>query len=174
MAAASPKLATSGKLGWVPLLLVRHAHAPARRDWPGDDRARPLSAQGLKQAGGLVSIARELAPVKRVLSSPSLRCVQTMEPLAGQLGLQVERADELSEGQRAAALKLVRSLAGQDVAVCTHGDVVAEILVSLADEDGIDLGPHPRQAKGSVWALEGREGRFSSARYFPPLVAETV
>jgi broad specificity phosphatase PhoE len=155
--------------------LVRHAHAPSRKEWAGDDRFRPLSPQGLKQAGGLAPVAKELAPaIRRVLSSPSLRCVQTVEPLAEVFGLPVEQADELSEGQRAAAVKLVRSLAGQDAAVCTHGDVVAEILVSLADEDCVDLGPHPRQAKGSIWVLEGQEGRFSSARYIPPVVAETV
>ena len=63
---------------------------------------------------------------------------------------------------------MVRSLAGTDVAVCTHGDVIAEILVTLADEDRVDLGPNPRQAKGSMWVLEGRDGAFSSAKLLPP------
>ena len=71
-------------------------------------------------------------------------------------------------------MHLVRSLAGQEVAVCTHGDVIAEILVALADEDRLDLGQNPRQAKGSVWALDGRAGSFSSAKYSPPVVADAV
>jgi broad specificity phosphatase PhoE len=164
----------SVKLNPVPLLLVRHAHARARKEWSGDDRLRPLSAHGLKQADGLISVTRSLAPLARLLSSPYLRCVQTMEPLAGSMATKVEEVDELAEGQSLAAVTLVRALAGDNVAVCTHGDVIAEILVTLADEDRVDLGPNPRQAKGSVWLLDGRDGSFSSARYFPPSLVETV
>ena len=46
--------------------------------------------------------------------------------------------------------------------------------MTLADEDRVDLGVTPRQAKGSAWALEGKDGFFTSARYFPPVVAESV
>jgi broad specificity phosphatase PhoE len=158
----------------VALLLVRHAHALARREWPGADDRRPLSHQGKRQAEGLVGVARNFAPVSRLLSSPSLRCVQTLTPLAKARDMGIEMSEDLAEGERASALKLVRALAGSDVAVCTHGDVIAEILVTLADEDRVDLGPNPRQAKGSVWLLEGGDGSFSSARYFPPVIAETV
>jgi len=158
----------------VPLLLVRHAHAHARRDWSGDDRLRPLSPNGLRQAQGLVTVTKKFAPLSRVLSSPYLRCVQTVTPVADRTGVNVEEVPELEEGQSSAAVKLVRSLAGCSVVVCTHGDVIAEILVTLADEDRVDLGSNPRQAKGSVWALEGGNGAFSSADYFPPVIAETV
>ncbi|HXW80030.1 MAG TPA: hypothetical protein VEJ84_11065, partial [Acidimicrobiales bacterium] len=89
-------------------------------------------------------------------------------------GMKVEATDVLAEGQSSAAVSLVRSLAGDRVAVCTHGDVIAEILVTLADEDRVDLGLTPRQAKGSVWVLDGADGSFSSARYFPPVVVETA
>ena len=78
------------------------------------------------------------------------------------------------KGQSASAVSLIRALAEDNVAVCTHGDVIAEILVTLADEDMLDLGPNPRQAKGSVWALDGEDGLFTSARYFPPVVVESV
>lgn len=114
------------------------------------------------------------APRSRVLSSPSLRCLQTVGALALALRLTVERTDDLREGQSSAAVSLVRALAGQEAVVCTHGDVIAEILVALADEDRIDLGPNPRQAKGSVWALDGRAGTFTSAKYFAPVVVGTV
>ncbi|MDA8301641.1 MAG: phosphoglycerate mutase family protein [Actinomycetota bacterium] len=156
------------------LLLIRHAHALARKEWPGPDHKRPLSPQGFKEAEDLVGVVGQFAPVSRVLSSPYLRCAQTVTPLANARGLEVELSDDLAEGQRASAVKLVRSLAGADVAVCTHGDVVAEVLMALADEDRLDLGPNPRQAKGSVWCLEGADGSFSSARYFPPVTTETV
>ncbi|MGH9105753.1 MAG: SixA phosphatase family protein [Acidimicrobiales bacterium] len=158
----------------MPVLLVRHGHARQRKEWAGDDSLRPLSPHGDKQAEGLVSIARGFRAVTRALSSPYLRCVQTLGPLAAARGIRVEPVEALAEGQSSAAVRLVRSLAGHDIAVCTHGDVIAEILVSLADEDRVDLGPNPRQAKGSVWVLEGTAGSFSSACYLPPVVAEPV
>lgn len=155
-------------------MLVRHAHALARKEWAGADRLRPLSEQGRREAYGLVLLAWSFPPVSRVISSPYARCVETVAPLAKQRGIVVELSDDLLEGQSAAAVKLVRALAGTDVAVCTHGDVIAEILVALADEDRVDLGPNPRQAKGSVWALEGAGGTFSSAAYYPPRAVEPV
>jgi broad specificity phosphatase PhoE len=158
----------------VALLLIRHAHALARKEWAGPDHTRPLSPPGFKEAEGLVAVVGQFAPISRLLSSPYLRCVQTVVPLAKARGLEVELSDDLAEGQRASAVKLVRSLAGADVAVCTHGDVIAEVLMALADEDRLDLGPNPRQAKGSVWCLEGADGSFSSACYFPPVITETV
>jgi 8-oxo-dGTP diphosphatase len=133
-----------------------------------------LSAHGLLQADGLISVTRKMAPLSRVLSSPYLRCVQTMEPLAASKGVKVEEEDDLAEGESSAAVALVRALSGDNVAVCTHGDVIAEILVTLADEDRVDLGPNPRQAKGSVWVLDGGNGSFTSARYLPPVLVETV
>ena len=71
----------SARLRGVPLLLVRHAHAHARKEWSGDDRLRPLSANGLRQAEGLIAVFGNFARPSRVLSSPYLRCMQTVEPL---------------------------------------------------------------------------------------------
>ena len=155
-------------------MLVRHAHANARKEWSGDDRLRPLSVHGRRQAERLIDVAASFERPSRVLSSPYLRCLQTMEPLARANDLSVEPSDELSEGQSSAAVSLVRGLAGDNVALCTHGDVIAEILVTLADEDRLDLGPNPRQAKGSIWVLAGQDGFFTSAQYFPPAVVESV
>jgi 8-oxo-dGTP diphosphatase len=151
----------------VTLLLIRHAAAGSRKDWKGDDRLRPLSPKGQRQAKALVEQLEPWAP-SRVLSSPFLRCIETVRPLAGELGLKVEAADELAEGEGLSAVNLVRSLHDTHVALCTHGDVIPEILVALADEDHLDLGPAPRQAKGSTWVLESKNGRFISATYVPP------
>jgi 8-oxo-dGTP diphosphatase len=151
----------------MPLLLIRHADAGSRRDWPGNDRDRGLSKKGWRQAEGLVPVVRKYAP-SRLLSSPYLRCVYTLQPAAAALDLQIEVRDELAEGRAEAALKLIRGLAGEDVALCTHGDVIPEVLTALADEDRLDLGPEPRQAKGSVWVLERLEERFVGAEYLAP------
>ncbi len=149
------------------VLLIRHAAAGSRKEWKGDDRLRPVSDKGRRQAKALIEQLEPWAP-SRVLSSPYRRCVETVKPLADELGLKVEEVDELAEGAALDAVNLVRSLQGSHVALCTHGDVIPEILVALADEDHLELGPAPRQAKGSTWVLESKNGRFVSATYIPP------
>jgi broad specificity phosphatase PhoE len=152
----------------VPVLLVRHAHAGSRKEWDGDDRRRPLTAKGQRQSSGLVGLLEPFAP-QRILSSPYTRCLDTMAPLAAQLSLPVEPVEILAEGHGYEALTLVRSVADDKVALCTHGDVIADVLVGLADEERVDLGNNPRQAKGSVWVLEANAGIFVRARYLPPV-----
>jgi len=108
------------------VVLLRHASAGDRVEWTGDDRRRPLDKKGWKQARRLVDELRELG-VRRVLSSPYDRCVQTVEPLAEELGVAIEIDDRLAEGAgRDAALELLGGL--EDVVACTHGDIVDEVL----------------------------------------------
>ncbi len=105
-------------------ILLRHASAGDRDDWDGDDRLRPLDERGRRQAVKLVELLLPFE-VTRLLSSPYLRCVATVEPLAAALGLPVEVDERLAEGAGAAGLELLR----QDGAVCcTHGDVVVAAL----------------------------------------------
>jgi phosphohistidine phosphatase SixA len=104
------------------VVLLRHASAGDREQWEGDDRLRPLDRKGRKQAEKL----RErllAAGVTRVLSSPYVRCVQTVEPL----GLEIELDDRLAEGApRAATLALLAEL--EAAVACTHGDVIENVL----------------------------------------------
>jgi 8-oxo-dGTP diphosphatase len=149
------------------LALVRHAHAGNRSTWKGDDERRPLSAKGRKEADGLVAL---LAPLKatRVLSSPFDRCVQTVEPLARELGLKVEPDPDLAEGMEDAAIALVRSLMGERVVICSHGDVVPAVLAELVVSDGLDLGGELEWPKGSTWLLGVVGKRFKRAHYLRP------
>jgi phosphohistidine phosphatase SixA len=105
-------------------VLLRHASAGHRRDWPGDDEHRPLDARGRLQAVELVERLRPFG-VRRVVSSPYVRCVETVEPLAAELGLSVEQDERLAEGAGRAARDLVRE---DGVVCCTHGDIVEELL----------------------------------------------
>ncbi len=149
------------------VLLIRHAHAGSRKDWHSDDRLRPLTAKGQRQATLLTRRLKPWTP-ERILSSPYVRCVETLEPYAESLGLKVEEVDELAEGAGASALKLIRSLASSDVALCTHGDITATVLVSVAKDDRLNLGRRLRHAKGSTWVLERRGHKFIKATYLPP------
>jgi 8-oxo-dGTP diphosphatase len=157
----------------VTVLLVRHAKAGSRQRWQGADEDRPLSKAGLSQARGLV---KAVAPyrVARILSSPFVRCVQSVEPVAAACRLEIERHEALAEGRAAEALDLVRRLAGGPPSVlCTHGDIVPEVLHHLAERDGLDLGPAPRWQKGSTWVLAAADGRFAEATYLPPQHGES-
>jgi 8-oxo-dGTP diphosphatase len=153
----------------MPLMVVRHAQAVTRSEWDGDDTLRVLSRRGVKQSRLLVARLLEFKPA-RILSSPYLRCLDTVRPLAGAAGLAVEEEERLAEGGGRPAVELVRSLsvAGEDAVLCSHGDVIPEILATLANEDRVDLGPAPRVEKASVWLLHGEGGRFSAAEYLKP------
>ena len=66
-------------------------------------------------------------------SSPYLRCIETVEPLAAALGLTVELDARLAEGAgRTAALTLVAELDGG--LACTHGDIAEELLGRVLDK----------------------------------------
>ncbi len=152
--------------------LVRHAHAGDRRKWKGPDDIRPLSEKGWRQAEGLVAVLSGEG-VSRLLSSPSLRCVQTVEPLARRLGLEIEETVALAEGVDARdVVGLAREVStGPDdgaVVLSTHGDVIPTLLDALARADGLVLPDDYPCAKGSTWRLRSEGGRFVKAEYIPP------
>ena len=113
----------------------------------------------------LVALWRD-QPLKRVLSSPFVRCVQTVEPLASALELEVEETQALAEGHGTEALALVHELAGEDAALCTHGDVVPEVLQALESE-GVHILAEWKWRKASTWVLHNEDGALARATYVP-------
>jgi 8-oxo-dGTP diphosphatase len=152
------------------LYLVRHGQAGHRSAAPELDSDRPLSPRGEAEAIGVAKFLGS-RPIGRILSSPFRRCRQTVEPLAGVLGLPVEPTPALDErADDAEILSLVAGLTGVDAALCTHGNIVPVVLDHLR-RNGTHFGPGPHDwKKGSVWVLEtdGR-GAFTQARYVPPV-----
>jgi len=143
------------------VLLVRHAHAGDRGQWEGDDRLRPLSPRGERQARALVA---QLAGygAARVVSSSYVRCVQTVDPLARARQLPVETSAALAEGAGRDDIRaLLDRAAGTPVVLCTHGDVAGEVLDALGRAGD-------RCAKGSTWVLEPDGRRLVAARYLEP------
>lgn len=103
------------------MLMIRHASAGDREEWGGDDRLRPLDAKGFAQAARLAEVL-DGYDISSVLSSPALRCVQTVEPLAHERGLEVQVREELAEERQGTdGAALAQSLEGQDIALCVHG-----------------------------------------------------
>lgn len=153
------------------ILLVRHALALRRADWAADDQARPLAERGHRQAAALVEAVAGY-DVRRVLSSPSVRCRQTVAPLATARGLAVEPDPTLAEGAAAAAAARIAEVAGagrdgRATVLCSHGDVIPEVLRAL--DAGGTLTAGRRAQKGSTWVLGvGRDGRLATAHYLAP------
>jgi 8-oxo-dGTP diphosphatase len=150
----------------VTVYLVRHAKAGSRRNWSGDDSQRPLSRPGVKQAQQLADVLERVG-ISRIVSSPYARCVQTVEPAARRLRIPVDRSDALAEGATTAeAVELFEKLATENAVLCSHGDVLGELLMYLADH-GVRLEDF-RLEKGSMWVVDCDHGRPTSARYVSP------
>jgi 8-oxo-(d)GTP phosphatase len=151
------------------VLVVRHGHAGSKERWRGDDRSRPLSAHGRAEAAALVGMLEPLRPA-RIVSSPLLRCLQTVEPVAERLGLAIETTERLEPDAGAAAAALVLELARQrgPTVVCTHGETIAVIQRELESQGALTFGPDPARDKGSVWVLHARRGRITAADYLAP------
>jgi len=144
--------------------VVRHAKAGSRSHWSGDDRKRPISPKGEKQAARLVEQFRKVA-VTAVYSSPYLRCVQTVAPLASARGLAVQESPDLAEGRGVTGLyKFFNNADLDDVVLCTHGDLVWELVEDLTNRRVL---PAFREQfeKGSTWIVEVEDGAPTAARY---------
>jgi broad specificity phosphatase PhoE len=156
----------------VTILLVRHARAGRRDSWVGDDRLRPLSKKGRVQAAALPDTVLGLtggAP-PRLVSSPWVRCLETLAPLAVTLGGEVRPDDTLGEGMGAKAVEALTGWMRQaPVVLCTHGDVIESILAELS-KSGVRLRARPQASKGSLWVLSGSVEAIDAARYVPPPV----
>ena len=146
--------------------LVRHAEAGARGSHPGSDEERPLSERGRAQAE---SIARYLAdrPITRIVSSPSVRTLQTVYPLAEAVGLPVEPLPELAEGAPPEGVALLMRATSPGTVACSHGDVLSA-LAGMLSAEGMEADPSVRLAMGSVWAVDLIEGRPVHAGYWEP------
>ncbi|WP_137815645.1 NUDIX hydrolase [Gandjariella thermophila] len=177
------------------VLLIRHAEAGSRDEWPGEDDLRPLTPAGKAQAEAL----RELLPlfgVDRVYSAPPLRCAQTVRGLAEDLGTPIRQEPLLGEkgylqDPAASEARLLEIAAtGGTPVVSSQGGVIPALVAGIAEHDGLALGEvHSR--KGSLWVLsfvqpkqpDGNPGsggtrptarpRLVAAHYIPTALAES-
>lgn len=152
------------------LYLVRHAKAGSRSGWVGDDQLRPLSNKGRRQA---VHLADRLAPLVSgdLVSSPSLRCIETLQPLAEHRAEHLAgavRADHrLAEGMGfEGALQLLGELPDGSV-ICSHGDVIPDTIDAL-QRRGCRILTEPDWRKASVWVLTRTVDGITQAEVWPP------
>lgn len=151
------------------IAVVRHGHAEPKQSWSGHDVDRPLVARGRRQAEAL---ARNLAKQKptRIISSPALRCLQTVQPLGRRRGLDVEVLSWLSTDAGAVAGEEIVALARSEsssafVVLSTHREVIVDVLPYLEKSFDVKLGHRLPGAKGGIWLLEFRKKSLARVSY---------
>ena len=113
--------------------LVRHAHAGDKHQWPGPDHDRPLSVPGQREAHGLLARLRDYSST-RILSSPAVRCVQTVEPLSLRRAVPIEVLDALAvDAPVERLLALVTDPGLESTVLCGHGEQIGGLMRQLAD-----------------------------------------
>src|SRR3954454_205505 len=155
-------------------VLLRHAHAVNRHAWSGPDLERPLNERGLREAEALVELLSAV-PVRRLLSSPALRCRQTLDPLARRLGLAIESTDLLAPDVDAPRVaELAEDPGSMDAVLCTHGETLVALLRHWQERGRIVLIPPTGKIattttpKSGGWLVRSDSGGQLQPRYLPP------
>jgi phosphohistidine phosphatase SixA len=100
---------------------------------------RPVDKRGRRQSEALADALADF-PLDRIVSSPYVRCVQTVAPLAEARILEIELDDQLGADRLEEVPEVLERLRGENAAVCTHGE--------LPWLEG------RRFEKGSAWVLD--------------------
>jgi phosphohistidine phosphatase SixA len=152
------------------IFLVRHAKAghrdPASSD--AEDALRPLTNGGWAQAKALVDLLLDASAGPPLLSSPYVRCMQTLTPLAERLGVDIGADDRLIDGAPFEPVLGVLSSVPEGAVLCSHGEPLTDVIKALIRR-GCRLTTEPNWKKGAVWAIErASDGELISAAAWPP------
>ena len=128
------------------IILQRHGKAEHRGAEYPDDLARPLAAAGRQQAIALTQLLAVYG-TKDLISSPAVRCVETVRPYAEWHGVELRTDPALTEISYVHAPRAVvswlRELADRRTGtiVCTHGPLLDELIGAVLY--GPSFGPAP-------------------------------
>ncbi len=147
------------------IYLVRHAKAGERRVWTGDDLDRPLSRRGWRQSE---AVAKRLAKrgATALYSSAYVRCVQTLEPLADLIGVEVQTDPRLFEYQ---PFEPVLDLLGEvenGAVLCSHGDIIPATIQAL-QRRGMEISTPADWGKSSTWVLQRKGSKITKGKVWP-------
>lgn len=141
----------SGSMDTFPLIIARHGKATPHDEWDGDDSLRPLTAVGMQQsrdiAGGLASFGPTT-----ILSSPAIRCLQTIAPLSYKLGMEIRESGKISqdkwttEGDRVTDFIAARFRKGKPAVMCSHGPVIPQMVSEIITQTGGTVTDEVRRA----------------------------
>ncbi len=163
-----------------PLILVRHASAGRKSEWPGADLSRPLDSEGDQEARTLAGLLRCFG-VSRVVSAPAERCVATVRPYAELTGgaVEIEPAFEVARadagagqdaGLAADAEKAAATLAAanEPVIICAHRENLPALLAAACAELGAPRLAGGPLRKGEFLVLHRAAGRLVAAERYHP------
>jgi 8-oxo-(d)GTP phosphatase len=160
------------------LLIVRHGTAGRKARYRSDDRNRPLDKNGRAQAESLVGQLMAFGATD-IFAADRARCMQTVEPLAQELGVAISLEPTLTEEAYASAPKAAHkrvleiAAAGGTPVICTQGKVIPYLLAWWCDRDGVKP-DKSRNRKGSTWILSLADGRLVAADHIAsPLAAKS-
>ena len=154
------------------LVIMRHASAGDKHDWDGDDLLRPLDRGGQADALALVALLACFDPV-RIVSSPAVRCTETVAPYAGYIGAPIEVDHVLTVPDGAQALlartspddpvtDVARLLAdGVPTLVCAHGENIPQLLGGACEYLGAKPPSDPSLPKAGFWVLQAGESTLA-------------
>ncbi len=146
--------------------LVRHAKAGERRVWDGADHERPLSKKGWRQAH-LLAERLMTKGATSLYSSPYVRCVQTLEPLADLLGADITVDVRLEEDQPFEPVLDLLAEVDNGAVLCSHGDVIPATLQALVRR-GMEVQSPADWRKATVWVLKRKGDRITKGKVWPP------
>ena len=139
------------------VMIVRHGTAGTKARYKGDDAKRPLDKRGRAQAESLVGQLLAFGATS-VHAAPRVRCFQTVEPLAEELGVTITDEPTLTEeayaDDRRAARHRMLDIAKCDgtPVICTQGRVIPDLIAWWCDRDGVRP-DKSRNRKASTWVL---------------------
>jgi 8-oxo-(d)GTP phosphatase len=157
----------------VPLILARHARAVHKSDWTRQDADRPLDDGGQADAEALARLLVAFAPAARVISSPAVRCMQTIRPytqLSGAQG-QAENSLDISGTDRAVSAALVEGAvaAGEPAVFCAHRENLPLLLAAALGAlgaSGVPEGFDDPLPTAAFWVLHTAGRRLVAAEVY--------
>ena len=119
------------------IIALRHGTAVPPSTWDGPDSSRPLMQRGVDQALSIAPAIAAYGPVK-LISSSAARCLATIAPLAGRLGLEVKSSTAVSQDAWETATGDVEKVVAKRLAkrktavICSHGPVLPDVILEIA------------------------------------------
>lgn len=149
------------------VLIVRHGTAGSKSRYKGDDRKRPLDKHGRAQAESLVGVLLSFG-ADALYAADRVRCQQTLEPLAEELGANIQSEPLLTEeaypeNRKAARHRVLEiAAAGGTPVICTQGKVIPDLIAWWCERDGVRP-DKSRNRKGSTWVMSLADDRLIAA-----------
>lgn len=149
------------------VLIVRHGTAGSKSRYKGDDRKRPLDKGGRAQAESLVGQLLAFG-AEELYAADRVRCHQTLEPLAEELGVGITNEPGLTEEAYAEDRKAARhriieiAEAAHTPVICSQGKVIPDFIDWWCAREGVRP-DKSRNRKGSTWVMSLSNGRLVAA-----------